>query len=46
MTRCDLMEHYLEEQVKSIYEIASFCTQLTRMGKGLGVALLDKQLAP
>ncbi|RUO96495.1 hypothetical protein BC936DRAFT_141942 [Jimgerdemannia flammicorona] len=42
---CDYIEsNFLEEQVKSIKALASMCTQLNRVGDGLGVYLWDQQL--
>jgi len=42
---CDFLEtHYLEEQVKSIKELADFIVQLKRCGGGLGEYLFDKEL--
>jgi len=42
----DFLEtEYLEEQVKSIKELAGHITNLNRAGKGLGEFLYDKELA-
>jgi ferritin heavy chain len=42
---CDFLEtEFLEEQVKSINELASFITQLKRVGTGLGEYQFDKDL--
>jgi len=39
-----LEEHYLQEQVESIKEIAGFITQLKRVGPGLGEYTFDRDL--
>jgi ferritin heavy chain len=39
-----LEEHYLQEQVESIKEIAGFVTQLKRAGPGLGEYTFDRDL--
>ncbi|XP_017779969.1 PREDICTED: soma ferritin-like [Nicrophorus vespilloides] len=42
---CDFLETwYLQEQVDAIKEIADHCTNLKRVGEGLGVFMFDKQL--
>jgi ferritin heavy chain len=41
---CDFIEKYLEEQVKSIYQISNYVTQLKRVGNGLGVFVFDQSL--
>merc|ERR1712072_1200331 len=41
---CDFLEgNYLNEQVEAIKEIADHCTNLRRVGTGLGEYLFDKQ---
>lgn len=41
---CDFIEtHYLEEQVKSIKEIADYVAQLKRVGNDLGVYIFDRE---
>lgn len=37
--------HYLQEQVDAIKEIADHCTNLKRVGEGLGVYMFDRQIA-
>lgn len=40
----DFLEHkFLEEQVKSIKELAGFVTNLKRVGTGLGEYMFDKE---
>jgi len=42
---CDFIEsEFLDEQVKSIKELSDFCTQLKRVGSGLGEEIFDKEL--
>lgn len=35
-------EHFLEEQVESIKEFSDYCTNLKRVGPGLGEYQFDK----
>ncbi|RUS14189.1 ferritin-like superfamily [Endogone sp. FLAS-F59071] len=42
---CDYVESdFLSEQVRSIKQLADMCTQLARVGDGLGVYLWDQQM--
>lgn len=42
---CDYVEsEFLSEQVRSIKQLADMCTQLARVGDGLGVYLWDQQM--
>ncbi|XP_045479324.1 soma ferritin-like isoform X3 [Harmonia axyridis] len=42
---CDFLEnHYLQEQVDAIKEIADHVTNLKRVGEGLGTFMFDQQL--
>jgi ferritin heavy chain len=43
---CDFLEtEFLDEQVKSIKELADYVTQLKRVGSGLGEYIFDKELS-
>jgi len=43
---CDFLEaNYLDEQVQGIKEIADKITQIERAGPGLGLHLMDKEMA-
>jgi len=43
---CDFLEaNYLDEQVEGIKEIADKITQIERAGPGLGIHLMDKEMA-
>lgn len=42
----DFIENeFLQEQVDSIHEIASHCTNLERVGEGLGIFAFDRELS-
>jgi len=43
---CDFLEsNYLDEQVEGIKEIGDMVTKLKRVGDGLGIHIMDKELA-
>jgi ferritin heavy chain len=43
---CDFLEsEYLEEQVKGIKDIGDLITKIKRVGDGLGIYIIDKDMS-